>query len=141
MGVTTLDIALDDQQSEPTHVANETTTIVMTSSKSDKAHKTLKTIWAFKAVFDAFLTAALLFILATAKISVDTAMVPALMAASVGLWVIQLVAIFGLYQRNPWSLWMLHVFSLVSFLQLPVGTLLAVIHFVKVRHLDFSHSN
>lgn len=141
MGVTTLEASLDYQQPERAQVANETTPIEMTTPKADKAHKALKRVWAFKAVFDAFLTAALLFILATAKISVDTAMVPALMAASIGLWVIQLVAIFGLYQRNPWSLWMLHVFSLVSFLQLPVGTLLAVIHFVKVRHLDFSHSN
>lgn len=50
---------------------------------------------------------------------------------------VESVFIVGYFKRRPWCLVPLHIFAGLSLINFPVGTVLAIIHFVNARKLCF----
>ena len=48
----------------------------------------------------------------------------------------EIVAIGGFFQRKKWCLIPLHIYSGISLLNLPVGTILSIIHFLNAGKLE-----
>ncbi len=100
------------------------------------ARSRLNLIWGFRLAVDVLAGALAIYLLymgVQAKASADVILGLIILL----MYGLEIIPIIGFFRQKAWSIIPLHIFSAISLLNIPFGTLLSIIHYVNAGKLQF----
>lgn len=95
----------------------------------------LKNIWRLRLAGNfVFLAALIYFIALLFPLELDGGLI--VLGVFIGMCVLESCVIIAFFQKQAWCVAPLHIFSVLSLLNIPFGTILSVVHFVNINKMQ-----